>query len=227
MQNAPAEGDSDETAQEKAKALETHTAKMLRLGDPFYYGLISMAGGVRKMLYAMADTLINADFKNWTEDQATLLFSKLEEILLGSTSMLRSLQLFILSINCFQVTSTYLDEVSIVLFKALEGIKMFKSALDTAVSLNTELDVPQKESFEKQLMRVNRLIGYQQSKVAQWLINSKPEGLKPETMEFLQSLSVLQHGIKQNWIPSLSARCKKELEGSFIMMNDQQMKSLT
>ena len=67
-----------------------------------------------------------------------------------------------------------------------------------------------------------RSIAFTESKTAARLINADDRELEKS----FNKISLLKNGIQERMIPNLSANCKKEIQGSFKIVDDQRLREL-
>jgi hypothetical protein len=150
-------------------------------------------------------------------------FTKLETLVLGKTSIMRGIQSFVMTIQLYEVGSTDLDEVAEALRDAVEGINFYignSTTLHARKPLIKEANKKVVEEFSK----AQRFVSFGLSKVAARLVYGNDD--KDSKSNKLAKFKVFELGIAENYIPLLSENCKKEIEGSFKITNDKDMRAL-
>ena len=87
-------------------------------------------------------------------------------------------------------------------------------------SLNEKLIDANKNVFNE-IGNAHRFLAFALSKVAGRLVNVKSE--TDEACD-LAKFTILRNGISNRFIPKLSEMCKKELEGSFKIIGDEELR---
>ena len=122
----------------------------------------------------------------------------------------------------YDISFTDLDEVSEAMQQVVDGLRFFLSGLQTLVLHDPETIDEQTEMTQK-LEFINRQLQLVHTRGAAMLIE---EGKDVPHIQF-EKFNILKTGIALRFIPSLSEKCKKQLEGSFKIVEDDSMKELT
>ena len=219
-------GDSDETQkkeQKKAKALEAATARLAALNDLLYACMIESCKRFRSIFKAMSEEMLTADFAGYGEDDLRNLITKLDGLATGKYSLLKAIMMFALTIQLYDVGSTDLDEVAEALRDAVEGLNFYIAASQTVSARRPKLNFTElNESFLGDCVKSRRLVAFALSKVAARLVRGKSEDAAEASV--LSKHKILRNGTAERFIPRLSANCKAELEGSFKLTKDENLR---
>lgn len=98
--------------------------------------MIEACKSLKKMLKQFAQHLLSSEFKDYEDDDYARLFGKLDSLITGKSSLLRAIQMFVMTIQLYEVGSTDLDEVSEALREAMEGLRFYTAASTTLHRFN-------------------------------------------------------------------------------------------
>jgi hypothetical protein len=122
----------------------------------------------------------------------------------------------------YDISFTDLDEVSEIMAEVTDGLRFFMAGLHSLTLHDKEIDDEQTALVEK-LEFVNRQLQLVHSRSSAMLID---EGKDVPQIQF-EKFNTLRTGIAFRCIPMLSDATKKQLEGSFKIVEDQAMRNLT
>ena len=88
------------------------------------------------MMLLISKTMLTSKFDEFTDDDYTKLYNKLDMLTTGKASILKALMVFVMTMQMYEVGSTDLDEVSEALREAVEGLQYYSAASETLHSLN-------------------------------------------------------------------------------------------
>ena len=123
----------------------------------------------------------------------------------------------------YNVDITWLDEIA-------EGIKNVATQLSNFTIFTQNLPVKIKKSFRLQdpaskfLCESLRQITYTIGVITQRLIKSEDGDSENAVLRSLTKLNLLHGGIEDRFIPSLTDETKHQIEGSFKITNDQELR---
>jgi len=151
-------------------------------------------------------------------------FTKLETLIMGKTSIIKGIQMFVMTIQLYEVGSTDLDEVAEALRDAVEGMNFYIGNSTTLHARKPEIKEFNNKVVEE-FSKAQRFVSFGLSKVAARLVFGNDD--KDSKSSQLANYKVFELGIAENYIPLLSENCKKEIEGSFKITNDKDLRALT
>ena len=162
-------------------------------------------------MIAVSKQMIGNQLSELESGHKTGLFSSLKLIINGKNSVLKAIMMFTMQNNLYNMKVTHLDEVSIALERAIDGLNYFVAATQTICSQIEDVVQPFKEIEYNQ-----RYIAYGLSKTAARLVHDRVE----KEYTTLDNFKVLNYGILSHSISNLSDECKEQLKGSYEILRD-------
>ena len=171
----------------------------------------------------LIDGLWKLDLNSWSDSELKDLFSYLEKVLSDENCLLRSIKKFCLMFCTYNVDITWLDEIA-------EGIKNVATLLSDFTVFSQNLPAKTKKSFRLQdpttkfLNESLRQITYTVGVITQRLIKAEDGESESAVLKSLSKLNLLHGGVEDRFIPSLTDGTKHQIEGSFKITNDQELR---
>ena len=100
LENQPKEGAGEDEAQQeakKARILAENTAKLERLNDMVYEVMINTCKRLKTMMKLVSRTMLASKFNEFTDDDYTKLFNKLDMLTTGKASLLKAIMVFVMT----------------------------------------------------------------------------------------------------------------------------------
>lgn len=173
------------------------------------------------MMSQMSKLLVKSEYTDFEDNDYSILFKQLDMLCTGKASVLKSILMYVMTIQLYEVGSTDLDEVAEALRDAVDGLQLYSAASTTIHSLKPAL-LDYNKDFLADCVNSQRFIAFSLNKVACRLVHGNDES--SEANEELSKISILKNGIAEKFIPRLSEECKKEIEGSFKITNNTELR---
>ena len=213
--------DEIQNEMKKTRNLAKAEEMVEKLNDLLYNSMIVACKNFKILIKKMSRFILSSSYPDFEENDYKLLFNKIDNLGTGKASLLKSILMFVMTIQLYEVGSTDLDEVAEALREAVEGLQFYTSASDTMHSL-LPIIYEHNKNFYTDCVSSQRFVAFALNKVACRLANGKSES--SEAVE-LSKFSILKNGIAEKFIPRLSEYCKKEIEGSFKITKDEEMRN--
>ena len=110
-------------------------AKRKRLTFMLFESMISICNSLKELCEHLGRKLYTLEIDGWLEEDRRGLFKALDFIMTGKFSLLRSVALFVMMIQLYDISTTDLDEVHIALSTAVSGLN---SCLAAGHTLNSQ-----------------------------------------------------------------------------------------
>ena len=101
--------------------------------------MIKACNSFKTMMKTVAKTMLGSEYPEFSDDDYTKLFNKLDLLATGKASLLKAIMMYAMTMQLYEVGSTDLDEVSEALREAVEGLQFYKAASETLHSLKPQL----------------------------------------------------------------------------------------
>ena len=223
LETEGSEDSEDVSKEEKLKVKRFLDAIERRkvLDELLFQTFIDVSEHFQQQMNLLLQKMYEVDFESWSEDELKNFYRFLESVFSNENHVLRSILKYCLMFNNFEVDITWLDEIA-------EGIKNVATVLSNYQTIHQNMPPKVKkifkgnDAFTKLITDSMRQIMYTIGRISHRLITTHNENETKNT-KALANLNILQGGIENRFIPSLTPEAKKQIEGSFKITNDQEL----
>ena len=124
------------------------------------------------MIRKFSSVILTSEYRNFGQRDLNIAFNKVELLLTGKTSLLKAIEMFVMTIQLYEVSSTDLDEISEALRNAFEGINIYIGISTTLHSRKPQIKEANQKIFDE-FTKSQRFISFALCKVAARLIFGK------------------------------------------------------
>ena len=193
--------------------------------ENLYETFILVSQSFRNMMEDITSKVNKARVYEWTdEEEQNALFAYLGKVFNDERSICRHALTFSLAVCTHKPEVIYLDEIT-------EALRNCATGLDSYLLMKMNMMPSQQKSlngvdtFNKLVEESQRMVCYSIGFVTYLLVQLNQDQ-NPAGGKNLSKLNILQGGVEERFIPSLTQETKVQIEGSFKITNDAQLQEL-